>query len=123
MRAETAAGMFFIVLISAFAVSFPVHAQPSIEDATFCAPGNTRPCPNVGICQNRVKVCESGKWSEECTGGIEPAPQEICDNGLDDNCDGNVDECISLTGSIGYFLIGGGVILLIAALALSKVMK
>jgi hypothetical protein len=124
MKAEImAAGMLFAFAISVFLVFVPVQAQPSIADATFCSAGQTRTCQTVGICKGQVKVCENGKWSEICTGGVRPASLEICDNGLDDNCDGGVDECVSLTGSIGYFLIGGGVALLIFALILSKVMK
>jgi len=115
--------MLFAFAISLFLVFAPVHAQPSLADATFCTAGQTRPCPAVGICKDQVKVCENGKWSDKCTGGVQPAAQEVCDNGLDDNCNGEVDECVSLTGSIGYFLIGGGVVLLIFAILLSKIMK
>jgi hypothetical protein len=123
MKAEiTAAGMLLIVFLPLIVV-YPVKAQPTLADATFCTAGQTRLCPNVGICVGRVKTCENGRWSEQCTGGIQPAPQEICDNGLDDNCNGLVDECVSLSGSIGYFLIGGGVVLLIVAFVLSRVMK
>jgi hypothetical protein len=54
---------------------------------------------------------------------VQPAPQEICDNDLDDNCNGLADECVSISGTIGIFLMIGGVILLIFALALSRIMK
>ena len=98
----------------------PTQAQPSLADATFCTAGQTRPCSNVGICIGRVHACENGRWQDACTGGVQPAPQEICDNGLDDNCNGIPDECVSLSGSIGYFLIAGGVVLLLVALILSR---
>jgi hypothetical protein len=125
MKAEILATGMLLLLFSAFAFFIvPVKAQVSaLEQATFCAQGSTRPCPDVGICTNRVKTCDNGKWSEQCTGGVQPAAQEICDNGLDDNCNGLVDECVSLSNSIGIFLIIGGVILLGFALALSRVMK
>jgi hypothetical protein len=100
-----------------------IKAQSPLDQAAFCAPGSTRPCPDVGICTGRAKTCDGGKWSEQCTGGVQPASQEICDNGLDDNCNGLVDECVSLSGSIGIFMIIGGVMLLIFALVLSRVMK
>jgi len=100
-----------------------VKAQGLLEEAKFCTPGSTRPCPDMGICKGRVKVCQDGRWAEECTGGVEPAPQETCDNGLDDNCNGAVDECVSLSGSFGIFLIIGGIVLLLFAIALSRVYK
>jgi len=113
--------VLFLPLFTLFNV--PVRAQGVFDKATFCAFGSTRPCPDVGICKDRVKICDNGKWSENCTGGSQPAPQEICDNGLDDNCNGVMDECVSLSGSIGIFLIISGSILLVFALALLKFIK
>ena len=77
----------------------------------------------MGICTGRVKACDNGKWSEQCTGGVQPEAKEICDNGLDDNCNGVMDECVSLSGSIGIFLIISGCILLVFALLLLKFIK
>jgi len=123
MKTEILLAGCCLLVISAIASVHQAQAQGLGDVASFCAQGDTRPCPNIGICKDRVKVCESGKWSLECTGGTPPAAQEICDNGLDDNCNGEVDECVSLSGSIGIFLIIGGVILLVFALALSRVFK
>jgi hypothetical protein len=47
---------------------------------------------DVGICEFGVTTCESGEWSTECVGAVEPKPVDICFNGLDDNCDGMVDD-------------------------------
>jgi hypothetical protein len=113
--------LLFLPLFTLFKAQ--VMAQSAFEEATFCTSGSTRPCPDVGICKGRVKICENGRWSENCTGGSQPAPQEICDNGLDDNCNGIVDECVSLSGSIGIFLIISGSILLVFAFALLKFIK
>lgn len=113
--------VFLFSLIALFAPN--AVAANALDEATFCTAGMTRLCPDIGECKNRVKTCENGKWSEQCTGGTLPASQEICDNGLDDNCNGVVDECVSLSGSIGIFMIIGGVVLLGFALALSRVMK
>ena len=43
-----------------------------------------------GVCADRGNLlCEGGRWpAEEC----EPRSDEVCRNGLDDDCDGNVDE-------------------------------
>jgi len=117
-------GACLLLFLSAFTLlNAAVKAQGLAEAAIFCTSEETRHCPDIGICKDRIKVCENGKWSEECTGGTGPAPQEICDNGLDDNCNGQVDECVSISGSIGIFLIIGGIILLVFALALSRVFK
>ncbi len=117
------AGMILFALLSALPFYPSARAQGLGDSTTFCAPGNTRPCPDVGICTGRVKLCENGKWSEHCTGGVQPAGQEICDNDLDDNCNGLIDECVNVSGSLGIFLIIGGVIMLIFAFALSRVME
>jgi len=113
--------LMFLPLFAFF--NIPVRAADGLEEAAFCTPGSTRPCPDVGVCTGRVKTCDNGRWSEQCTGGVQPAPQEICDNGLDDNCNGIMDECVSLSGSIGIFLIISGSILLVFALALLRFIK
>ena len=117
-------GLCFVLFLPFFTLfNVPVRAADGLEEATFCTLGTTRPCPDVGICKGRVKICENGRWSENCTGGTQPAPQEICDNDLDDNCNGMMDECVSFSGSIGIFLIISGSILLVFALALVKFIK
>jgi MYXO-CTERM domain-containing protein len=52
------------------------------------------PCGNsVGICRPGIVACSGGKF---CQGGVQPEP-ESC-NGLDDNCDGMVDNGINPPG-------------------------
>ncbi len=62
-------------------------------DATpgVCSPGETRPCGSaVGACREGLETCDAlGAWGP-CTGQISPIT-EVC-NGVDDNCDGDVDE-------------------------------
>ncbi len=115
------AAVLMVFLVSASIINV-VEAQSPLERATFCTAGETRPCPDIGICKNQVKVCDNGIWSQACTGGTGPV-REICDNELDDNCNGEVDECVNVTDSIGLFLIGGGVMMLVFALVLSRIMK
>jgi peroxiredoxin/uncharacterized membrane protein YphA (DoxX/SURF4 family) len=65
--------------------------------APVCSPGATRSCytgpvgsEGIGICHGGTQTCDSnGTWGP-CVG--ETTPQsEICGNGLDDDCDGVVD--------------------------------
>jgi hypothetical protein len=55
---------------------------------------------NVGICKPGVLTCNAGKWGnfidelfidEMCLGEVLPLPEELC-NGLDDNCDGEIED-------------------------------
>ena len=70
-----------------------------IDEGCICAPGAMQDCyaadvatAGVGACafgQQRCNGSEFGTW-DECEGAVGPAA-EIC-NGLDDNCDGAIDE-------------------------------
>lgn len=63
------------------------------EDCGDCYPlGKTRSCgqTDVGACEFGIQVCENYTWSE-CMNEKRPGP-EICENGIDDNCNGEIDE-------------------------------
>ena len=49
----------------------------------------------IGACQSGIKVCNAGAIS--CSGGIEPKP-ETC-NGIDDDCNGQVDDNVPNVGA------------------------
>jgi hypothetical protein len=56
-----------------------------------CVEGTTRVCgSNVGACQFGQETCHEGVFGP-CTGGVEPKP-EAC-TGVDDNCNGTVNDC------------------------------
>lgn len=61
------------------------------DAACVCKDGNTKECGNeVGVCRKGNQTCSNGEWGS-CTGGVN-AGNEICDNELDDDCDGSTDE-------------------------------
>lgn len=64
-----------------------------------CTPGETRQCgvTDVGACEYGTEECVGGAWSGVCVGNIDPI-DEICSNGADDDCDGDVDESPNVDG-------------------------
>lgn len=67
-----------------------------VDEECDCDPGNTQPCgTNVGECSTGNQSCQSdGTWGP-CEGNVE-GTGEVC-NGLDDDCDGNIDEGVKTT--------------------------
>lgn len=69
-----------------------------VDEEDECSTGETKNSysgpavtQNVGICQDRVEICTDGSW-EVVQEEIIPQ-EEVEENGLDDDCDGYVDEC------------------------------
>ena len=58
-----------------------------------CTPENTQQCDTgqSGICAVGTQICDTEGFWGECTRVNEPV-SEICGNGLDDDCDGSIDE-------------------------------
>ena len=63
----------------------------SINDMGICNEGETRSCgtTDVGLCEYGIETCGGGAWGA-CVGAVEPVT-ELCDNGYDDDCDGDTD--------------------------------
>ena len=73
-----------------------------------CTPGKQQTCEyegpagteNVGICKAAVRTCgEDEKWGR-CEGEVQPQYEagDLCGNGLDDDCNGVVDDGTDLDG-------------------------
>lgn len=57
-----------------------------------CIVGDTRVCGReTGQCKPGYRICIGGIWSESCINSTGPT-DEICSNGYDEDCDGEVDE-------------------------------
>ncbi|MEZ4390194.1 MAG: MopE-related protein [Polyangiales bacterium] len=90
------------------------------NEGCVCTLGANRVCyggpsgtPGVGICRSGVQPCvrtadgSATMWSTACAGEVRPAPAEVCGNGLDDNCNGMVDEGCVMTCPDGRPRCGG----------------
>lgn len=69
------------------------------DETCTCTPGTQRLCSSAGDplsmtyemrCRPGRQACVGGLWGEDCEGEVGPE-SETC-NGIDDNCDGEVDE-------------------------------
>jgi hypothetical protein len=65
-----------------------------VDEGCACDPEDTQDCgTDEGTCAKGVQTCgDDGQWGS-CEGGVGPEP-EVC-NGLDDDCDGDVDSSSS----------------------------
>jgi|SRR3989344_999147 len=83
----------WLYLLLVFLVPFVV-AEP-------CQENQQRQCGTtaVGECSYGIQICQQGQWSV-CYGGRDPVA-EVCNNGLDDDCDGQTDEdCFCIADSV-----------------------
>ena len=83
-----------------FAITYIIFAGRPV----LCMEGETRQCgTDVGECEYGTATCDvDGMWGE-CIGGVTPV-SEVCDDGLDNDCDELVDTddppcCIEAFGS------------------------
>ena len=67
----------------------------TVDEGCTCVNGATMACgTDVGACSAGTQTCVSGQWGP-CVGAVGPTT-ETC-NALDDDCDGSVDENLTMT--------------------------
>jgi len=64
-----------------------------VDEICICNPGITRPCVAGGVCAAGVETCTNGLVWSMCS--IAAEPTDVC-NGLDEDCDGRVDEGVAI---------------------------
>jgi hypothetical protein len=70
-------------------VSFNTAAMPTLAGRGFRW---TPVSPDArGVCRAGTQQCLRGAWGA-CAGAVGPMPREVCRNGLDDDCNGLVDD-------------------------------
>ena len=72
-----------------------------IDEDCDCVPGELRDCgSDIGICNAGNQYCVEGKWSICYGASYAASGDEVC-NGVDDDCDGEVDEgCGCIQGNM-----------------------
>ena len=73
----------------------------AVDEECACTLGDSRACgSNLGECTYGVQTCEDSggqpRWTP-CTGGTEPV-EEVCGDGLDNDCEGSEDNGCDCTG-------------------------
>lgn len=86
-----------------------------IDNDCLCVPGDTNDCgANIGVCKAGVQICQDGGTWSICYGASYAAAEVEQCNGLDDDCDGTIDEtCACSEGAnqscgsdVGYCTVG-----------------
>lgn len=76
------------------------NCDGTVDEGCECINGTTRRCGNdIGRCQSVLQTCVAGAWPRRCEdqAGVVNPTTEICNGGIDDDCDGQTDEGCACT--------------------------
>ena len=79
------------------------ECEPGASEACYSGPPGSL---GVGACAGGDRSCDANGFWGPCLGEVLPA-DEVCDNGVDDDCDGEVDQAVDADGD-GFAACGGG---------------
>ncbi|MCX6814648.1 MAG: MopE-related protein, partial [Candidatus Aenigmarchaeota archaeon] len=92
------AGLYSISIFANDTQGYNKTVADNFTAASTCAEGENMSCGiSIGECRRGNITCNGGVWGTDCVGAIWPT-NETC-NGLDDNCNGLIDE--NLTRACG----------------------
>lgn len=68
------------------------NCDGSVDEGCECVTGEIKSCgTDTGVCFSGIQECKDGKWGRCYRANYGNAANELC-NGLDDDCDGQIDE-------------------------------
>lgn len=71
---------------------FPSAAAVCVGESA-CVPGQEKVCgSDIGKCVSGIRMCTAECGWSECIDTVDPLPNEVCENTIDDDCDSQVDE-------------------------------
>ena len=79
------------------------NCQNGVDDGCVCPPSTTLPCDTTlkGVCAAGTKTCAvDGKSWGACVQNVQALATEVCNDGLDNNCSGAVDEGCTCTPNL-----------------------
>jgi hypothetical protein len=106
-----------IILVSS------AFAQEEVGTFMPCQTGDERSCGPIDLpepCKTGVRTCENGQWTE-CVNAVFPE-EEVCTDGIDNDCNGSVDDCYFEFPIPGWVLILLGLLLLMGVWVHEKLM-
>ncbi len=93
------------------------NCNGAIDDGCGCEEGSSRSCYtgpayacDIGICASGLQHCVGGVWAAECEGQNQQPKNEVCGDGKDNDCNGQLDNgcpCAHNKCSTGSALVSG----------------